>query len=236
MIYLTGDIHGDPTQVELFCSKMQLTENDTIVMLGDVGVNYYGGKRDSLPKRILSSLPVTFLCIHGNHEIRPQNIPEYKPTIWNGGRVLVDEEHPNILFAEDGEIYDLDGKKALAIGGAYSVDKFYRITRGYGWWADEQPSKEIKERVEKKLESMDWNVDVVLTHTVPIKYEPVEVFFPGIDQSKVDKSTERWLGSIENQLQYKWWYAGHYHTSKTIDHLSIMFEDYLSLSDLSSMV
>ena len=109
MIYLTGDIHGDPTQVELFCSKMQLTENDTIVMLGDVGVNYYGGKRDRLPKRILSSLPVTFLCIHGNHEIRPQNIPEYKPTIWNGGRVLVDEEHPNILFAEDGEIYELDG-------------------------------------------------------------------------------------------------------------------------------
>ena len=75
MIYLTGDIHGNPTQVELFCSKMQLTEKDTIIMLGDVGLNYYGGKRDRLPKRILSSLPVTFLCIHGNHENRPQNIP-----------------------------------------------------------------------------------------------------------------------------------------------------------------
>ena len=40
MIYLTGDIHGAPMQVELFCSKMQLTEDDTIIMLGDVGVNY----------------------------------------------------------------------------------------------------------------------------------------------------------------------------------------------------
>lgn len=137
MIYLTGDLHGNPTQVELFCNKMQLTEKDVIVLLGDVGANYYTGKRDRLMKRILSVQPVTFLCIHGNHEIRPQNIPDYHPTIWNGGRVFVSDEFPNILFAEDGEVYDLDGKKALAIGGAYSVDKFYRLERGFGWWADE---------------------------------------------------------------------------------------------------
>ena len=37
MIYLTGDIHGNPMQVELFCSKMQLAEDDIIIMLGDVG-------------------------------------------------------------------------------------------------------------------------------------------------------------------------------------------------------
>ena len=55
MIYLTGDIHGDPMQVELFCSKMQLTEDNTIIMLGDVGVNYYGGKKDRLIKRIFDN-------------------------------------------------------------------------------------------------------------------------------------------------------------------------------------
>ena len=230
MIYLTGDIHGDPTQVELFCSKMQLTEKDTIIMLGDVGVNYYGGKRDRLPKRILSSLPVTFLCIHGNHENRPQNIPEYKPTIWNGGRVLVDEEHPNILFAEDGEVYDLDGKKALAIGGAYSVDKFYRLQRGFGWWADEQPSEETKRKIEAVLSARN-DIDIILSHTCPKKYIPTEMFLPMIDQSSVDNSTEEWLDTIEDTVDYKAWYCGHWHTDKRIDKMHFLFTTFESLGD-----
>ncbi len=230
MIYLTGDIHGNPTQVELFCSKMQLTEKDTIIMLGDVGLNYYGGKRDRLPKRILSSLPVTFLCIHGNHENRPQNIPEYKPTIWNGGRVLVDEEHSNILFAEDGEIYDLDGKKALAIGGAYSVDKFYRLQRGFGWWADEQPSELTKRKVEGVVSECK-NIDIILSHTCPKKYIPTEMFLPMIDQSSVDNSTEEWLDTIEDAVDYKAWYCGHWHTDKRIDKMHFLFTTFESLGD-----
>ena len=230
MIYLTGDIHGNPTQVELFCSKMQLTEKDTIIMLGDVGLNYYGGKRDRLPKRILSSLPVTFLCIHGNHENRPQNIPEYKPTIWNGGRVLVDEEHPNILFAEDGEIYDLDGKKALAIGGAYSVDKFYRLQRGFGWWADEQPSELTKRKVEGVVNECK-DIDIILSHTCPKKYIPTEMFLPMIDQSSVDNSTEEWLDTIEEAVDYKAWYCGHWHTDKRIDKMHFLFTTFESFGD-----
>lgn len=230
MIYLTGDIHGNPTQVELFCSKMQLTENDTIVMLGDVGLNYYGEKRDRLPKRILSSLPVTFLCIHGNHEIRPQNIPEYNPTIWNGGRVLVEEKYPNILFAEDGEIYDLDGVKALVIGGAYSVDKFYRLQRGFGWWADEQPSEETKRKIEAVL-SARKDIDIILSHTCPQKYIPTEMFLPMIDPSTVDNSTEEWLDTIEDAVDYKAWYCGHWHTDKRIDKMHFLFTTFESLGD-----
>lgn len=230
MIYLTGDIHGDPTQVELFCSKMQLTENDTIIMLGDVGVNYYGGKRDRLPKRILSSLPVTFLCIHGNHEMRPQNIPEYRPTVWNGGRVLVDEANPNILFAEDGEIYELDSKKALAIGGAYSVDKFYRLQRGFGWWADEQPSELTKRKVERVVNECK-GIDIILSHTCPKKYIPTEMFLPMIDQSTVDNSTEEWLDTIEESVDYKAWYCGHWHTDKRIDRMHFLFNTFEGLGD-----
>ena len=45
-----------------------------------------------------------------------------------------------------------------------------------------------------------------------------------IDQGKVDKSTETWLDSIEDRLTYKHWYAGHYHTEKDIDRLTLLFE------------
>ena len=35
MIYYTGDIHGDPYEVIQFCDSKKLTEQDTLVLLGD---------------------------------------------------------------------------------------------------------------------------------------------------------------------------------------------------------
>ena len=94
----------------------------------------------------------------------------------------------------------------------------------WGWFPDEQPSPETKTLVEANLGLSDWSVDVVLSHTCPLKYEPVEVFLPFIDQSKVDKSTEEWFDSIEQRLTYDKWYCGHYHTEKIIDKLEFMYE------------
>ena len=76
---------------------------------------------------------------------------------------------------------------------------------------------EIKAYVEQRLTARKNQVDMVLSHTCPLKYEPIEVFIPGLDQSTVDKSTEKWLGKIESILDYKKWYCGHYHTAKKID-------------------
>ena len=84
---------------------MNLTRSDTIVLLGDVGANYYGNERDLELKRGLVRLKPTFLCIHGNHEMRPASLPGYTTKIWNGGSVWYEEEYPNILFARDGEIF-----------------------------------------------------------------------------------------------------------------------------------
>ena len=163
--------------------------------------------------------PITASCresarrIHGNHEQRPATIPSYTEQEWHGGIVYVEEQFPSILFAKDGEVYDLNGMRAIVIGGAYSIDWMLRIP-GQSWWPDEQPSDEVKALVEQKLNQLGWKVDVVLSHTVPLKYEPIEIFISGIDQSKVDKSTEQWLDSIEDRLQYNKWYVGHYHTNK----------------------
>jgi 3-oxoacid CoA-transferase subunit A len=85
-------------------------------------------------------LPVTLLCIHGNHEIRPRNIKTYEKKQWRGGEVYWEPEFPNILFAIDGEIYSLEGKRCIALGGAHSMDKKTR-TIGISWWPDEQPSE-----------------------------------------------------------------------------------------------
>lgn len=225
MIYITGDTHGNFERIAHFCTRMQTKSDDVMIILGDAGINFSGGWRDQKKKEYISTLPITLFCIHGNHEKRPHTIPSYIEKEWHGGSVYLEERFPSILFAKDGEIYNLNGLQAIVIGGAYSIDWMYR-TPGHSWWPDEQPSAEIKKRVENKLEQHRWNIDVVLSHTVPLKYEPVEVFLTGIDQSRVDKSTEKWLDNIEDRLRYSKWYVGHYHTQKQIDALQIMFEDY----------
>ena len=88
----------------------------------------------------------------------------------------MEDEYPNLLFAVDGEVYSLGGLQTVVIGGAYSVDKHYRLTWGFHWWPDEQPSPEIRAKVEQSLAEHGWQVDAVPSHTVPLKYEPVEVY------------------------------------------------------------
>ena len=205
MVYITGDIHGDPMRIYAFAKKHKLTKNDMVIILGDVGANYYGDERDERTKENLSKVRVPILCIHGNHEMRPWEADGYTLVKWNGGKVWVQEKYPQLLFAKDGEIYTIDGKRYIAIGGAYSVDSYWRIKHHAGWWESEQPTEEIKKFVEKQLQVNE--IDIILSHTCPRKYEPIEAFLPFIDQSTVDTSTEDWLDSIEEKVNYQAWYC-----------------------------
>lgn len=226
MVLYTGDTHGKIQKITNAIRNGFVTADDTIVILGDAGFNYYGN--DSGDKRTKSQLNkegVTVFCIHGNHEMRPETIPTYITKIWNGGTVYYEEKYPNILFAKDGEIFDLDGRKTIVVGGAYSVDKFYRLRNGYRWFPDEQPSEETKARVEAVLEGCNWEIDQVLTHTCPSKYIPAEAFLSCVDQSTVDNSTEEWLDTIEKRLKYGRWLCGHWHIDKKIDDFRFVMED-----------
>jgi 3-oxoacid CoA-transferase subunit A len=98
------------------------------------------------------------------------------------------------------------------------------LEKGWGWWAGEQPTEAVKHRVKKQLADNGNRIDVVLSHTCPLKYEPTEVFLPFIDQSGVDKSTEKWLDMIEERIIYDKWYCAHYHTEKTVDKVQFLFE------------
>ena len=224
MFYITGDTHGKFERIADFCETSNTCREDVLIILGDAGINYYGGKKDIRLKEKLAALPITLFCLHGNHEARPASTGLYELCSWHGGQTYRETAYPNLLFAEDGEIYELGGYRCFAIGGAYSVDKYYRLEKGFKWFLDEQPDDEAKQTVEARLENINWKVDVVLTHTCPLKYEPTEVFLPFIDQSGVDKSTEEWLDRIESRLTYQKWYCGHYHTEKQVDKLEFLFE------------
>lgn len=232
MVYYTGDIHGQADPIRAFCRNVMPTREDVIVILGDVGANFHGPDRvlDTWVKEDLNGLGPTVFCIHGNHEMRPETISGYNLIDWRGGKVWQEPQYPNLLFAKDGEIFDLGGMRHLVIGGAYSVDKHYRLARGMGWWPDEQPSEEIKRFVESQIAIRQF--DVILSHTCPYKYIPREMFLAGIDQSSVDNSTELWLDDIEARVEYKAWFCGHWHTNKRIDKMHFLFHGFESLEDI----
>ena len=225
--YITGDTHGNFDRIEEFCQLNETTTDDVLIILGDAGINYWLDIRDWNVKNQIANMDITLFCVHGNHEGRPWESPsDYELFPWNGGLVYREEMYPNILFAKDGEIYHFNGYSAMAIGGAYSVDKYYRLSHGLQWFDTEQPDEAMKAFVEEQLERADWKVDIILSHTVPIEVEPVWAFIPGLDQSSVDKSTEKWLQTIYDRLEFSEWYEGHYHIENEDNGIRIMFEDY----------
>ena len=103
-IYITGDTHGNFSRIERFCEANLTTTDDLLIVLGDAGINYYLDERDTTLKHSLSKLPITLLCIHGNHEERPENIPTYSEIDFCGDKAYAELEFPNLIFAKDGSI------------------------------------------------------------------------------------------------------------------------------------
>lgn len=242
-VFLSGDKHGDFKVVERFCLKWNTSKDDLLVILGDNGVNYWGPHRDKKLKNYLSALPISFLMIKGNHDQRPSLklytiAPEDAHPLLKG-TVLAEKDYPSLLFAPmygGIELLSAEGwKKCFVLGGAYSADKWYRLEMqalghsGYRWFADEQLSLwEMKEASEM---IQDYKPDYVLSHTCPYKYIPRDMFLLQIDQSTVDDTMEHWLDTVEESVEYKKWYCGHWHTDRVVDNMRFMYNDIVMLGD-----
>lgn len=234
-IHIATDWHGRILNIQNYCKIHSLTKEDLVIVAGDAGINLHGYTHDKYAKGILNSMGPVFLFVHGNHEMKPRALDYYKEASWAEGTVYQEEEFPNLIFAKDGEIYHINNHTLVCLGGAYSVDKSHRlwveaVTGQTCWWKEEQLTDDEKAYAEQNLERHNWEVDLVVSHTVPHKYIPTEAFLKGIDQSTVDHSMELWLDQIEGKLQYKKWYAGHFHCAKQIDRLEILYENYHEIS------
>lgn len=229
MIYITGDTHRDFSHIKRFCKERGTNKHDDVmIVLGDACINYFGDHRDDEFKQSLGKIPVTFFCVHGNHEMRPWHIEDMVQTCWHGDMAYYQPKYPNIIYAKDASVYTYSGHRCLVIGGAYSVDKYFRLKNGYRWFSDEQPTDEIKQQVYESV-AKHPDIDIVLTHTCPYKYIPREMFLSGIDQSTVDDSTEHFLDTVEDKVNYQKWYCGHWHTEKSIGRMRFMFNDIITI-------
>lgn len=237
---ITGDTHGQVvSRLGNITHNMDniVPEETAVIILGDAGLNYYLNKTDRKNKQYSSNYGLRIYCVRGNHEARPQNIEGMKLVDDSdvGGKVYMEEKFPLIRYFVDGGEYTIDGKSVLVIGGAYSVDKYYRLARANGgfsgWFEDEQLSAE--ERAEIKMKLLGKRFDLVLTHTAPITWEPTDLFLRGIDQSTVDKSMEIWLKEIAMSVMWSHWLFGHYHADRIeAPHVEQFFNEYEDLNTI----
>jgi 3-oxoacid CoA-transferase subunit A len=145
-VLITGDCHGRVTD-RLAYIKDAMPEYDpnetAVIILGDVGFNYYKNKKDWKLKHDAAQFGYTLYCLRGNHEDRPVFCKDvdivYDPFVY--GNIYQEKEFPNIkYFSDEVAEYHIMGKKVLCIPGAYSVDKWYRLQNNWQWFAQEQLS------------------------------------------------------------------------------------------------
>lgn len=238
---VTGDCHGEFTRFMNLDRAQYKPEETGIIILGDVGLNFYLNKTDEKKKRNLQNLGYTFFCVRGNHEERPENLGMSLRYVVNAdymGDFYWEDQYPNILYFANYGYYTLGNYTVYVIGGAYSVDKYYRIanytdSRGWcGWFADEQLNSHERMLCLSQIDHTP-PVDFVFTHSCPIEWEPRDLFLSAIDQSSIDKTTELFLSEAENELSYKVWLFGHYHADRLErPHVQQMFKYIESLDDI----
>ena len=211
---VTGDCHGDMSRFEWY--EYPRDGTTAIIILGDAGVNYYMNKRDNSTKKKLQNSGYQFYLVRGNHEARPEDCEGIE---WNydenvDGIIGIDTNFPAIHYFCDGGEYIINSHSCLVIGGAYSVDKYYRINKGYPyqWFENEQLDLKEREEIFNRIKGKEF--DFVFTHTCPKAWEPTDLFLPMINQNEVDKTTEIWLDDIKDAIKYHVWLFGHFHADR----------------------
>ena len=252
-LIFTGDTHGGFATITRI-SNIQLNtpeykpEETMIVVLGDAGLNFWLNNTDKKYKKLLNAMNYHIYCVRGNHEQRPELIKNM--VLVNDENVnnvvYMEEVFPNIRYFVDGKIYNLLGYKCLVVGGAYSVDKWYRLARaGYskdevdiadpkkcGWFKDECLTTTEMTNIMGEVEGK--TVDFILSHTCPLSWEPTDLFLNCIDQSTVDKSMEVWLDELKNKVGWKYYLFGHYHSDRIErPHVEQFYQEY---EDVESII
>lgn len=228
---VSGDTHGSTSRFNALDAYEPGTA--AIIILGDVAFNYHGNEQDYYIKRKVNAHQNYIYCVRGNHEMRPTDIPTMEK-FWDenvANMVYYEPEHPYIRYFIDGYCYDIGGHHALVIGGAFSVDKDYRLAMNRKWFPNEQLTTEEMNNISKIYANDEF--DIILSHTCPLSWQPTDLFLNFIDQSKVDNSMEIWMDNFKDNIKYNIWLFGHYHHDRLVrPHVEMLSTDIQKLDDI----
>lgn len=212
MMFVTGDTHCpidiSKINTKRFRVQRELTKADCLIVCGDAGFVWAPGSgEDRWWQDWLDARNFTTLFVDGNHE-NHQALRSYPVETWHGGKIH--RIRPSVLHLMRGQIYEIEGRRVFAMGGASSADRIFR-KEGTDWWPQELPCAQEYQEAWENLGQNGWKVDVVVTHTAPSRI--VEQL--GMPE-RCDPLTD-FLQQVEERLTYHSWYFGHFHEDRRID-------------------
>lgn len=237
MIYVTGDTHGDVYErCERLMPFLDKGDENFLIVCGDFGLIWginpprYEWEEDRLKyekKQIekIGKLPLTVLFCDGNHEGFDRLNSEFPVVDFYGGKAHKISD--NIYHLMRGEMFEIEGNKIFAFGGARSHDvwnlfdpkdpkywdkvetaDFYR-TIGETWWENEIATEdEFKHGIET-LKKHNWTCDYIISHEAPKS----DALFLNRDGGVMCD----YLELIKQSVSFKHWFFGHHHCNCPTD-------------------
>lgn len=231
MLFITGDTHG-LRDIDKFNSKYFLEEvnkpGNIVIVTGDFGITW---DKEAMDRGIdfYSQFDCTFMFIDGNNEnfdiLNEQPVEDYC-----GGKVHKISD--NVMHMMRGEVFNFDGVKVLAFGGADSWDAptrypFTSRVEHTSWWKEETPTNDEFINAIINLQKNDNKVDVIVSHETTSKN--VRTHFP----YSITDETCVMLDEIERIADYKMWYFGHHHYDMSVSQTQCcIFENIENISDI----
>lgn len=222
MVFLTGDTHGIKGILERLSQFSEelfwIDENEPVLLIvtGDFGLLFeknYSSKDieflSSYLSRFYKNVSLAFLS--GNHE--NFDLIKKLPCVnkWNNQVGYLAE---NIFHLQTGRVYTIEEETYAIYGGALSIDKQNRV-EGISWWKEEIPSAKEVNLMSNELDSVNWTVDYLLTHTAATNEITLIDFFPFT--GKLADYVARDIQSIKSALKINKFHAfGHFHIDKDL--------------------
>lgn len=185
-ILIVADFHGDISFLKIVIDKAEEYKCDAIIQLGDFG---YWPSEINFPG-MAPSIPIYF--IDGNHEehSRLNQTVEYT------------EVSENVFHIARGTFLKIGNMNCLGIGGAYSIDRHYRI-EGISWFKEEEITESD---LSKCLNHKDkFPLDLIFSHDIPLKLTVTKNSYVG------SYHTREKLDILLDNASPKYWFFGHYH-------------------------
>lgn len=231
MIYITGDTHNtedmsnlSSKNMKLCCMEQRVDFHDILlaIVLGDFGLPWTSDceideagihPADHTDRYLLkwyNQKPFKILAVQGNHD-NYDVIEKLSEVKMFGSKVL--KVSDNVFYFKRGEVYYIEDKRFLVLGGAMSDDKAWRKPHE-SWWEQEEWSEEEKSSVLAKIET-EKQFDYVLSHTVPSAgIALADDFFTNEENLKQlhRDSNVVFNDKIDSIISYKKWFFGHRHS------------------------
>lgn len=215
MVYVIGDRHGeeDGFSEEKLPGQAGWTEADTVIVTGDFGFVMRGEKNNLAERNKLDALekkPYTIAFCDGNHEGFPY-LETYPEEIRFGAPVR--RIRKNVFWLQRGYVYTIEGKTFFVMGGAYSMDREWRlryqqICGERIWFPEELPSPDEYLRAIRVLKEHQHRVDYIITHTAPRTIIPRII---GRYPDDHDRELTGFLDWVYHEVMFTRWYFGHFH-------------------------